>query len=43
MTRDHEGNIYFRDVVQANKEIYKNERLRLDRKHIAIEIYRAFY
>ena len=40
-TRDHEGNIYFRDIVQASKERYKNERLRFDRKYIAIEIYRA--
>ena len=39
MTRDHEENIHFRDIVQASKERYKNERLRFDRKHVTIEIY----
>ena len=41
VTRDHEVNIHFHDVVQSSKELCKNQRLRLDRKHISIEIYRV--
>jgi len=39
--RDHEGNVYFRNLVIKNKNPYRNERLRFDRRRIAVQIYRA--
>lgn len=39
--RDHEGNVYFRSLVSDNKKHYQNERLRFDRRYIAVNVYRA--